>query len=219
MSIFFLYFTVYTNSVHWWKGMLNFSLRLWHDNSLICSSHDNERFARWKYWQEFWHFRTLFYYGTGLTHFINSQMTIVWFGTLPPGRLLWPKNICIVTKRLFLMTILYQLIFFKKGIFGWSLLSKLKNYCPHIKSKVLFIYIPRIYCLRVRSFICTSCGGGHQQAPGIETTARETLEHIYRTFWSFYYCHISHMTPVALLQHRAGAGPNKSSSSQFLELR
>ena len=26
------------------------------------------------------------------------------------------------------------------------------------------------------------------------------------------------MTPVALPQHRAGAGPNKSSSSQFLEL-
>ena len=30
---------------------------------------------------------------------------------------------------------------------------------------------------------------------------------------------IFHMTPVAPLQHRAGAGPNKSSSSQFLELR
>ena len=32
-------------------------------------------------------------------------------------------------------------------------------------------------------------------------------------------CHISHMTPVALPQHRSGAGLNKSSSSQFLELR
>ena len=30
--------------------------------------------------------------------------------------------------------------------------------------------------------------------------------------------HISHMTPVALLQDRAGAGPNESTSSQFLEL-
>ena len=29
---------------------------------------------------------------------------------------------------------------------------------------------------------------------------------------------VSHMTPVALPQDRAGAGPNKSSSSQFLEL-
>ena len=30
----------------------------------------------------------------------------------------------------------------------------------------------------------------------------------------FHICHISHMTPVAPLQHRAGAGPNKSSSSR-----
>ena len=30
--------------------------------------------------------------------------------------------------------------------------------------------------------------------------------------------HISHTTPVALPQDRAGAGPNKSTSSQFLEL-
>ena len=29
---------------------------------------------------------------------------------------------------------------------------------------------------------------------------------------------ISHMTPVALLQDKAGAGPNESTSSQFLEL-
>ena len=29
---------------------------------------------------------------------------------------------------------------------------------------------------------------------------------------------VLHMTPVALPQHRTGAGPNKSSSSQFLEL-
>ena len=29
---------------------------------------------------------------------------------------------------------------------------------------------------------------------------------------------ISYMTPVALLQDRAGAGPNEPTSSQFLEL-
>ena len=43
-------------------------------------------------------------------------------------------------------------------------------------------------------------------------TSYQMLKHILPCY------HISHMTPVALLQDRAGAGPNEPTSSQFLEL-
>ena len=45
-----------------------------------------------------------------------------------------------------------------------------------------------------------------------------TWFHVHQLITIYELYDISYMTPVALLQDRAGAGPNESTSSQFLEL-
>jgi len=80
---------------------------------------------------------------------------------------------------------------------------------------------PEIFWFSVWTFL------GHPSSHGIferniYMKKALTVHRLRRGYMSFVdldgWYQVSHMTPVALPQHRAGACPNKSSSSQFLEL-